>query len=74
MTWITYFKIGARVYLLLKQRYPDILAKVPEEDVLSVVEELLMSTSTIAQTKLVDESGRVAAGRPRLVVEDVPKP
>src|SRR5262245_45989527 len=73
MQWITSFKIGARVYLLLKQRYPEILAKVPDEDLVAVVEELITSMSTIQQTTLVDERG--AGGSPRLVVRDVtPEP
>jgi len=73
MQWITSFKIGARVYLLLKQRYPEILAKVPDEDLVAVVEELITSMSTIQQTTLVDERG--VGGNPRLVVRDVtPEP
>jgi hypothetical protein len=74
MNWRLYFRIGRAVWRLLQQRFPD-LAKVPGEDVIAVVEELLTTSASLQDVKVQTElpAAQGLIGRPvdphyRLVV------
>jgi hypothetical protein len=52
--WLMYVKLGARIYRLLVERFPQ-LPKVPAEDVIAVVEELLTTPRTVEDVKIQEE-------------------
>lgn len=57
MTWFVTQRIGRLVWRILAARFPE-LSKVPLEDILAVVEEVLTSTLTLQDAMVKTEPAR----------------
>lgn len=66
MNWFTYLKLGALVFGILKKQFPQQLEKVPVDDIVSVVTELITTTATVQQAKVIQEPmpRMLASGQP----------
>jgi hypothetical protein len=56
--WLDYLRLGRLVYRILRAHFPD-LGKVPIEDLLAVVEELLKTTASVQEVAIQVEPPRV---------------
>jgi hypothetical protein len=54
MTWLLYLRLGAHIYKVLKAHFPE-LGKVPIEDILAVVEELLTTSASHKDVRVIQE-------------------